>query len=519
MALAARATQDARQPQKMKAFLALFFAAAALSAAMTPPIRSLAIRLRALSRPGGRNLNERAVPRMGGVAVAIGTLAPLALVAMVHSSVGASLRADALQLLGLVAGGVFLCGVGTLDDVRRLRAIHKLALQVAAAVIAFSCGYRIEAVRLPLIGELSMGVFALPVTTLWVVGVTNAINLIDGLDGLAAGVAFFAGLTNFVVAYVNGSIFVAAVMAAMLGAVVGFLVFNFNPARIFMGDSGSYFLGYVLGSVSLAGSSQKASTAVSVLVPLVALGLPIVDMLFTIARRFLEKRSIFSPDRGHIHHRLLDMGLTHRRAVLLLYGVCLVLTAAAIGISLGRSWQVGLALLCATLVVVTISRFVGYFEYLLLLRGQHPRAWDRHSRLLRDAMPEMARRLSEARSEPDVFAALEQLTALAQLDSANIVPVDVDAKVSVQPPAEIDERVALLFAIGPDATAQSAICFRWRPEDGRVSPQAETLLQIVADLAASVLSRVGSRHAPLAARAVQPEAAMVDERVDVTDPA
>src|SRR3954452_19382713 len=133
-----------------------------------------------------------------------------------------------------------------------------------------------------------MGVFALPVTVLWIVGVTNAVNLIDGLDGLAAGVTFFAAFTSFVIASISGSVFVALTMAALMGALVGFLFFNFNPARIFMGDSGSYFLGYVLATTSLAGSLQKESTAVALLVPIVALGIPITDTLFAMVRRFVE---------------------------------------------------------------------------------------------------------------------------------------------------------------------------------------------------------------------------------------
>ena len=160
-----------------------------------------------------------------------------------------------------------------------------------------------------------MGVFALPVTVLWIVGVTNAVNLIDGLDGLAAGVTFFAAFTSFVIASISGSVFVALTMAALMGALVGFLFFNFNPARIFMGDSGSYFLGFVLATTALAGGGlqQKASTAVSLLVPVLALGVPIFDTLFSMFRRVLERRPIFSADRGHVHHRLLDIGLTHRR--------------------------------------------------------------------------------------------------------------------------------------------------------------------------------------------------------------
>ncbi len=170
-----------------------------------------------------------------------------------------------------------------------LRAVYKLLAQVAVAVGAFALGFRIEAVFLPFIGTLQMGVFALPVTLLWIVGITNAVNLIDGLDGLAAGIAFFAAFTSFVVAFLSGSAFVALTMATLMGALVGFLFFNFNPARIFMGDSGSYFLGYLLATTALAGGvQQKASTAVSLLVPVIALGLPIFDTLFSMVRRLLR---------------------------------------------------------------------------------------------------------------------------------------------------------------------------------------------------------------------------------------
>src|SRR4029078_2410036 len=172
-------------------------------------------------------------------------------------------------------------------------------------------------------------------------------NLIDGLDGLAAGVVFFASMTNFVVALLSQASLPALFMATTMGAIIGFLFYNFNPARIFMGDSGSYFLGYVIAATSV-GTDHKASTAVSLLVPLMALGVPIFDTLFAMVPRFLERRPVFSPDRGHIHYPLLDMGITHRRAVLIIYGVSVLLTITAIAISLGRSWQVGITLVASS---------------------------------------------------------------------------------------------------------------------------------------------------------------------------
>ena len=162
-------------------------------------------------------------------------------------------------------------------------------------------------------------------------------------------------------ALVTHSYDTALVMTAMSGALVGFLYHNFNPARIFMGDSGSYLLGYVFSVTVLSGSTQKASAAVSLVVPMVALGVPIFDTLFSIIRRALERRPVFSPDRGHIHHRLLDMGLTHRRAVIALYGISLMFCAAAIAVSFGRAWQVGVALTVAGLGGAAMVRLTGYF--------------------------------------------------------------------------------------------------------------------------------------------------------------
>ena len=299
-----------------------------LSVLMTPLVRRLALRIGAVSAPGGRHVHGRTVPRLGGVALAIAWMVPVLVFSLRDPAIAAS-RARLFQLIGLLVGGGVICAVGACDDTRTVRPLHKLVAQVVVATFAFACGFHIQAVQLPLVGALQMGVFALPITVLWIVGVTNAVNLIDGLDGLAAGVSFFAAFTSFVIASISGSTSVALMMAALMGALVGFLFFNFNPARIFMGDSGSYFLGFVLATTSLSGGlQQKASTAISLLVPVLALGVPIFDTLFSMFRRLLERRPLFAADRGHVHHRLLDLGLTHRRAVVFLYGISSVLAGA-----------------------------------------------------------------------------------------------------------------------------------------------------------------------------------------------
>ncbi len=481
----------------MRAFVFAFLLAAVTTALLTPLVRRLALRIGAVSNPGGRNVNERSVPRLGGIAIAIGFLVPLVALTLAESVVAETLRSEWRKVAGLLAGALLLVAVGVLDDTRRLRAAHKLIAQVAAASLAYAAGYHIHSVSLPLLGSLSMGVFALPVTVLWIVGVVNALNLIDGLDGLAGGIAFFAGVTNFVVASVTKDVFQAAVMATMLGAVLGFLVFNFNPARIFMGDSGSYFLGFVLGTTSLAGATQKTSTAVAILVPVLALGVPIFDTLFTMLRRFLERRPIFSPDRGHIHHRLLDMGITHRRAVLLLYGVSLVLTTAAIGVSLGRTWQVGVAILVASVVLVGLVRFLGYFEYLLLMRKQRARLRSPETEALRRVIPELPGLLAAARSEDEVFAVLAIVGERAELAAIELVASEAKRPMhrweSSREAGDASERVSARYPLGEERLAQADLRFRWHSATGDVSPQMEVLLQVLVDVALAALLRVGSR--------------------------
>jgi len=480
----------------MRTYVLTFVVAALVSAMFTPIARGIAIRVGALSTPGGRHLNARSVPRLGGIAIATACAVTLLGLLGVNSSVAEVMRHETPRVLGLVGGALLLFGVGALDDTRGVRARNKLAAQILAALAAYACGFRIQAVHLPLVGDLSMGAFALPVTLVWIVGIVNAVNLIDGLDGLAAGVAFFAGVTNFVVAYLSGEILIATVMATLLGAILGFLFFNFNPARIFMGDSGSYFLGFLLGTAALAGTSQKASTAVAIVVPILALGVPIFDTLFSIVRRLLERRSIFSPDRGHIHHRLLDMGITHRRAVLILYSVSILFTAAAIAVSAGRSWQVGVAILAASVVMLGLVRFVGYFEYLLQMTRQRARLRSEDTERLLRLVPAAIAALDRACSEDAVLAEFEGLLASGGFASAELRTIagDVIAKWALTAEAR-NEFVSARFPVGDERRARSIVIFRWSSPDGVVSPQSEVLLQVVVNALASALTRVRSDYA------------------------
>lgn len=488
----------------MRSYLAAFALAMCLAAALTPLARRLAFRMGAVVRPGGRHVHKSTIPRMGGVAIAVAICAPLLALFVVDSAVARIIRNEAHLAVGLLVGGVLVCGVGVADDVRGLRPRYKLLAQIAASAIAYGFGFRIPAVHVPFVGALSMGVFALPVTILWIVGITNAVNLIDGLDGLAAGVVFFAAVTNFAVALISTSVFVAVLMAAVMGALLGFLFYNFNPARIFMGDSGSYFLGFVLATSSLAGPAHKASAAVSLLVPIVALGVPIFDTLFSMVRRMLERRPLFSPDRGHIHHRLLDMGITHRRAVLILYGVSVALTVAAIGISLGRQWETGIALVSATVVMVALVRFAGYFDYLNATTRQKGCSYDDQTERLRRALPSLICGLDGVRTHDDLWRELEHFAARSDFAGFEMGLAEGSGQRTAHrwdaAPREARDLITTEFLLARSPEACTVLRFAWARDAGDLSPQAGILLQLVADTSEQVLLRIGSALAPASDR-------------------
>jgi UDP-GlcNAc:undecaprenyl-phosphate GlcNAc-1-phosphate transferase len=485
----------------MRSYFAAFLVAFLAAALLTPLVRRLAFRLGAVSYPGGRHVHRSAVPRLGGIAIYVAFLLPIGALLFVDSSVGHIVRTHAWRASGLLVGATAVTLLGVVDDTRGVRAVLKLAAQVAVAGLTFACGYRIEAIALPFVGPVSMGVFAFPVTVLWITGIINAVNLIDGLDGLAAGVVLFAALTNFVIANIAGSVFIAVVMATTVGALLGFLLFNFNPARIFMGDSGSYLLGYVLAAAVLAGSTaQKASTAVSLLVPCLALGVPIFDTLFSMVRRFLERRPLFSADRGHIHHRLLDMGLTHRRAVLTLYGVSAVFSVTAIAASIGKDWQIGLAMLASSVVLFALVRAAGYFEYLrhhMRRRGRHhsPRA-----EAVRRALPEFAERMASTTDEAQVRAALEGLAKLLRFQRVTIHERATDPRAaSLRPGARKRRDVDVLevsVPIGAEGEALADVLFVWPASEGAATPEMEILLELLVDVVERALVRVGSALVP-----------------------
>lgn len=290
---------------------------------LTPRVARLALNRGAVDHPDERKVHTGALPRWGG----LGMYAAFGLVSVVALLLTHSLDPSAAGVL--VGAGVVLA-VGAVDDWRRLSAWYKLLAQMVAAGLAIGMGVKVEFVRNPFgPGYVEFGAWSGPVTLLWLVGMTNAFNLIDGVDGLAAGVAAIAGTTSVLVAHRMDLVAPAILAASLTGVACGFLRFNFYPAQVFMGDSGAYFLGFSLASVSVLALS-KVPAAITVGVPLLMFAIPLLDTAFAILRRLAKGQPVLtSGDRGHLHHRLLDRGMSQRQVVIAIYAVTAALCAAA----------------------------------------------------------------------------------------------------------------------------------------------------------------------------------------------
>lgn len=301
--------------------LAVIGTALVVTLAVTPAVRTIGKRLGIVAHPGQRHVHEGVIPRIGGVAMAIGFGAAVLLRWAGEAFWGwePALTLVSEPVLGVFVSLAIMFGVGLLDDVVDLKPGQKVAGQVAAGLVAFFAGVRIDFFGNPFGGDIILlGVLSLPVTLLWMVGFANVINLIDGLDGLAAGVCAIAAVTLLVLAQEMNQALAAVLAAALIGVCIGFLRYNFNPASIFMGDSGALFLGFMLACIALLGV-MKSVAAITLVVPLLIIGVPVFDTLSAIIRRRRGGRPFHEADKGHIHHRLLGRGFTQRQTVLFIY--------------------------------------------------------------------------------------------------------------------------------------------------------------------------------------------------------
>lgn len=334
--------------QVIGTIIAAFAVAGVLAYFLTPFVKRFAHRVGAIDVPkDNRRMHKTPIPRMGGLAIFIAFLCAMLIFADFTE-----------QLLSILLGATIIVVLGIFDDILALGAKLKFVVQIVAAAIPVCAG----GLKIEMFTNLNpfsadpyfnLGIFAIPVTVIWIVGITNAVNLIDGLDGLAVGVSSIAALTMLAVGLLTNDIAVAVAMAALTGGCIGFMPYNINPAKIFMGDTGSTFLGYMLATMSIQGMF-KFYAVISFAVPFLILGLPIFDTAFAITRRVLSGRSPMSPDRGHVHHRLMDMGFNQKQSVAILYAISGTLGLAAVVLT-SRGEVKAMVLVLAVIIAIAVG--------------------------------------------------------------------------------------------------------------------------------------------------------------------
>ncbi|MCL2562833.1 MAG: undecaprenyl/decaprenyl-phosphate alpha-N-acetylglucosaminyl 1-phosphate transferase [Oscillospiraceae bacterium] len=332
--------------------IAALTAALLISLLATPPVKQFAERIGAMDIPkDDRRVHKEPIPRLGGLAIFIGFVLSVVIFAEIDR-----------EIRGILLGAVVIVFVGVVDDIIHLKAWQKFSLQIIAALIPAFHGVTINFIGNPNVFAadpyLAFGYLAIPLTVLWIVAITNAVNLIDGLDGLAVGVSTIASLTMLVVALlVTADANVALILAALAGACLGFMPYNLNPAKIFMGDTGALLLGYLLATMSVFGLF-KFYAIISFAVPFIALALPIADTAFAFIRRLLKGQNPMAPDRGHLHHRLLDRGFSQKQAVFIIYLISGFLGMIAVIMTASGSVRIVFTLL--TFVAIAVTAWVAF---------------------------------------------------------------------------------------------------------------------------------------------------------------
>ena len=381
----------------MREFFLLGFKAFLLSLVLTPICRDIFGSYSVVDEPGGRRkVHDRPIPRVGGIAIAISYFAALLLSDL------SSLPNYSTLMWKLLPGAGLVFLVGLVDDLANLKPWQKLIGQLATAYVAYWSGVRIESV-----GGYQMPDWSgLPITVFWLLLCCNAINLVDGLDGLAAGIGLFATVTSFVAALLYNNLPLAMMTFPLAACLLAFLCYNFNPATVFLGDCGSLLIGFLLGCYSVIWAN-KSATLLGMTAPLMALSLPLTDVVLSIIRRKLRRKPIFGADRGHIHHRLLDRGMTPRRAVLVLYGMCALGAVLSLLQTATHARYAGLIVILFCGMAWVGVRKLEYVEFAiagrLLFGGEFQRV-----QLIRLSLSRLEQTLAEARSFPECWEALCQ---------------------------------------------------------------------------------------------------------------
>lgn len=408
----------------MNTYLSIFVIALVCSLVATPLIRRVAQRRGWFDLPiDKRRLHSRPIPRVGGAAIYVSILVTLTSLALIKNLLTESLMGNRARLLGVLASATVVFLFGLFDDFRGSRAAWKFAALTVGATVLYFSGVSITAVSIPFVGSISLPpLIGYLVTVLWIVGISNAFNLIDGMDGLAAGAALFATLVMLVVSFVQGNVAVTVLTLAMTGALIGFLRYNFNPASIFLGDCGALFIGFTLAALSILGA-QKASTVVAIAIPMMAFGLPIIDTSFTLIRRFISGKPIFQGDREHIHHMLLERGWSQRNVAFVLYSLCAAFSLLALlTVGEGGSGRItAVTLIVMAAAVVFVAGRLRYPELDEIKAGIKRTLGDRRVRVANHVRVRRAcRMMGHAQSVGAIFAAARELLNSAEFVYATI---------------------------------------------------------------------------------------------------
>jgi len=482
----------------MITFFVAFLVSLMVALALTLLVRNRAVAWGLLDQANSsRKVHVRPIPRLGGVGIVGGFFAPLCALFLVDSGVGHTFRSHRELVAGLFIGGAVIVALGLYDDLKGSGARLKFVVQLAVAVGLYVMGFRIDVIANPFGPELSLGALSLPFTVLWVVGVVNALNLIDGLDGLAGGVAFFGVVTNFILALSRGDVLLCLLMAALAGAILGFLVFNFNPASIFMGDTGSMFLGFVLAAVAIR-TSTKSGTTVAMLVPVMALGLPIMDTLLSMVRRSLLGRPMFSADKEHIHHRVMSrMVLSHRSTVLMLYGLCGLFTLTALGLNFANSAQSAMLLCGMGVVIAVLMRKLGYLD---LRRASNVQQVRQRNIRLRSLVKDVTRSVRQATSLQEVWGAMRPLAEALDLSRQELRFQHVSGGqtegivFATQRSAGTAVPFEMRIAVKDDEEVLGSLLLVWRDGRSVINRDEELALEVVADAVAERAARLQERQ-------------------------
>jgi UDP-GlcNAc:undecaprenyl-phosphate GlcNAc-1-phosphate transferase len=483
----------------MDIYLTTFLIAVSLAVVLTPVSRWFSIRIGAMDTPSERKVHRSPIPSMGGLAIVIAFMIPVVGILLSYGQTNTKISANTLRIIALLIGGVGIVALGIIDDTKGVRARYKFIVQIGIAVGVWLVGFQFGRIGLPFIGSVEFPWWLdLPISVLWIAGIINAINIIDGLDGLAAGVTFFAASTNFFVSINTGNLLGAIFSATIAGASIGFLLFNWNPATVFMGDTGSMFLGYILATTSLF-ASHKTSTALGIMIPVIALGVPVIDTLISMLRRIIMKQPIFTADKGHLHHRLLRAGLTQRRAVLVIYTLCIVFSAIAIAMTAAKDITATVVLGVMAVVVFGIVRFFGFFNFSRAVSSLQ------QSRMVKELRPKIsdftARDLSALQSVDEVWNALLDLSRQCSFkevswriigtnhpEHRHTLLYDKNSPEYMKASHKGFLRAKASANIGPASYIE--LTFSYPTNLGKIDPASDLLFDITANTVASALTRL-----------------------------